>query len=206
MRAEDIMSSPVVKVRPETPAKAATALLAAHGFTALPVVDQDDRLLGIVTEADLMRDRILPDPRAHIWRDREPIAHPHAPDTVERVMSTPAIGMTRHTDAAELAKVMLRDDVRSIPILDGQRVVGIVTRRDLLRTIARDDLAIVADVRHQLAAYAGGDRWTVTVADGVVRILDEFDDDTDRHVATVLARAVPGVQAVEVTVRADQSV
>jgi CBS domain-containing protein len=206
MRAEDIMSSPVVKVRPETPAKAATALLAAHGFTALPVVDQDDRLLGVVTEADLMRDRILPDPRARIWRDREPVPHYHSPDTVERVMSSPATGMDRYTDAAELAKVMLREDIRSIPILDGSRVVGIVTRRDLLRTIARDDLAIVADVRHQLAAYAGGDRWTVTVADGAVRILDEFDDDTDRHVAMVLARAVPGVQSVEVTPRVDQSV
>jgi len=206
MRAEDIMSSPVVKVRPETPAKAATALLAAHGFTALPVVDQDDQLLGIVTEADLMRDRILPDPRTRIWHDQESAPHSNAPDTVARVMSTPATGMPRHTDAAELAKVMLHNDIRSIPIVDGTRVVGIVTRRDLLRTIARDDLAIVADVRHQLAAYAGADRWTVTVRDGAVRILDEFDDDTDRHVATVLARAVPGVQSVEVTSRVDQSV
>ena len=206
MRAEDIMSSPVVKVRPETPAKAATALLAAHGFTALPVVDQDDRLLGVVTEADLMRDRILPDPRAHLWRDREPDPRQHAPDLVAQVMSTLATGMPLHTDAAELAKVMLRDHVRSVPILDGARVVGIVTRRDLLRTIARDDLDILADVRHQLAAYAGGDRWAVTVADGVVRVVDEFDDATDRHVATVLARAVPGVQSVEVASRVDQPV
>ncbi len=206
MRAEDIMSSPVVKVRPETPAKAATALLATHGFTALPVVDQDDRLLGVVTEADLMRDRILPDPRASLWREHDDVPRPHAPDTVGLVMSSPVTALPRHADAAELAKVMLHENIRSVPIVDGSRVVGIVTRRDLLRTIARDDLAIVADVRHQLAAYAGGDRWTVSVRDGVVRVLDEFDDDTDRHVATVLAQAVPGVQSVEVTARADQTV
>jgi CBS domain-containing protein len=205
MRAEDIMSSPAIKVRPETPAKAAIAMLAAHGFTALPVVDQDDRLLGIVTEADLLRDRIIPDSRTLIWQTQDAPRTP-APNTVGEVMTTSAVGMSRLSDAADLATVMLRDNIRCVPILDGSRVVGIVTRRDLLRTLARDDLAIVADVRHQLTAYAGSDRWTVSVQDGVVRILDKFDNDNDRHVATVLAQAVPGVQAVEVTAQVDQPV
>jgi CBS domain-containing protein len=206
MRAEDIMSSPVIKVRPETPAKAAIAMLAAHGFTALPVVDQDDRLLGIVTEVDLLRDRVIPDPRSLIWRAQDDTPRTPPPGTVGEVMTTVEMGMPLLSDAADLAKLMLRDNIRSIPILDGSRVVGIVTRRDLLRTLARDDLAIIADVRRQLAAYAGCDRWTVTVRDGAVRILDEFDNDTDRHVATVLAQAVPGVQAVEVTSRVEESV
>jgi hypothetical protein len=84
---------------------------------------------------------------------------------------------------------MLDDRVRSIPIVDGSRVVGIVTRRDLMRMLARDDHAIAADVRHQLAMYGGPDRWTVEVHDGAVAIGDEFDSPTDRHVAAVLARS-----------------
>jgi CBS domain-containing protein len=58
MRARDIMTSPVITVRPAMTIKEAARLLATHGFTALPVVDDDERLIGIVTEADLVRDRI----------------------------------------------------------------------------------------------------------------------------------------------------
>ncbi len=64
MRARDIMSTPVTTVRPGTTVKEAAALLATNGFTALPVVDDGDRIIGIVTEADLVRDRVPRDPRA----------------------------------------------------------------------------------------------------------------------------------------------
>jgi CBS domain-containing protein len=89
-----------------------------------------------------------------------------------------------------------------MPIVDGSRVVGIVTRRDLVRTLARDDQSIAADVQHRLAMYGGSSRWTVDVHDGGVAIGDEFDDATDRHVAAVLAEAVPGVTAVHVASQA----
>jgi CBS-domain-containing membrane protein len=203
MRAEDIMSSPVVTVRPETPAKAAITTLAAHGFTALPVVDDDGQLIGVVTEADLMRDRVVVDAKARIWRSDHEAPHEPPARTVGEVMTTPAVGMTRHCDTADLARTMLEDHVRSIPIVDGSTVVGIVTRRDLLRSLTRDDKAILAEVRHRLAAFSTSYRWTVAVEDGAVKILDEFDNATDRHVATVLAETVPGVQTVEVTPRVD---
>ena len=204
MRAEDVMSTPVVTVRRDTPVKAAIGLVTSHGFTALPVVEDDDRLVGIVTEADLVRDRLIPDPRTLIWRDKTPAAPP--PQTVGDVMTAPATAVRRAADAAEVAKVLLDAHIRCAPVVDGTRLVGIVSRRDLLTTLARDDLAIVADVRHVLAQYGGHGRWVVTVHDGVVTILDEFDDHNDRHVATVLAQSVPGVQAVTVTSRLDEKV
>ena len=147
MRARDIMTTPVVTVTPVTPIKEAAATLAGNGFTALPVVDAGDRLIGIVTEADI----------------------------------------------AVLARALLDAGHRSMPIVDGSRVVGIVTRRDIVRVIARDDQAIAEDVRHRLAIYGGDRRWRVEVHEGMVTIGDQFDDETDRHVATVLAEAVPGV-------------
>ncbi|HKS44968.1 MAG TPA: CBS domain-containing protein [Amycolatopsis sp.] len=189
MRVLDIMSKPVVTVTQETPAKQAAGLLAAHGFTALPVVDDDERLVGIVTEADLMADRIPRDARF----SRLDACERHPGATVAEVMTTPATAMGPGTELAVLARALLEARIRAMPIVDGARVVGIVTRGDIVRTFARGDADIAADVRHHLAIYGGADRWHVQVRDGIVDIADEFDDGTDRHVATLLAQSVPGV-------------
>jgi CBS domain-containing protein len=192
MRARDIMSSPVITVRPETGIKEAAGLLAGHGFTALPVVDDDDRLIGMVTEADLVRGRIARDPRARILTGYRETEEP-AGSTVADVMTTPATAMGPGTDVALLAAALLDARQRSMPIVDGPYVIGIVTRRDIVATVARDDDAVAADVRHRLEVYGGPARWRVDVHDGVVTIGDRFDDETDRHVVRVLAEAVPGV-------------
>jgi CBS domain-containing protein len=200
MRALDIMSSPVVTVTPEMTVKYAANLLSAHGFTALPVLDADGRLIGVVTEADLVRDRFPRDARYHSADDTGPDDPPRPPaGTVGGVMTSPAVGMGAGTDVVDLVRVLLEDRIRSMPIVDGAHVVGIVTRQDLVRALARDDTVISADVRHQLSIYGGPARWTVEVHDGTVEVVDAFDDVTDRHVATVLAQAVPGVTAVHVT-------
>jgi CBS domain-containing protein len=196
MRARDIMTTPVTTVRPGTPIKEAAAVLAGNGFTALPVIDDNNRLIGIATEADLVRDRVPRDPRA--------LCHPGAElptvvtTTVGEVMTTAVVAMGPGTDVAVLAKALLDAGHRSMPIVDGSRIVGIVTRRDIVRVIARDDDTIAQDVRHRLEIYGGDRRWQVQVHDGVVAIGDQFAGDpgeaeTDRHVATVLAEAVPGV-------------
>ncbi|MEV6872088.1 CBS domain-containing protein [Amycolatopsis sp. NPDC051128] len=200
MQARDIMSSPVVTVTPDMTVKYAANLLAAHGFTALPVLDADGRLIGVVTEADLVRDRFPRDARYHPGEDTAPDKPSDPPSgTVGGVMTTPAVGMGAGTDVVDLVRVLLDDRIRSMPIVDGAHVVGVVTRRDLVRALARDDAVISADVRHQLSIYGGPRRWTVEVHDGAVEVVDAFDDETDRHVATVLAEAVPGVTAVRVT-------
>ena len=197
MQARDIMSSPVVTVTPDMTVKYAANLLSAHGFTALPVLDADGRLIGVVTEADLLRDRFPRDARYRQGEDT--VADDPPAGTVGGVMTTPAVGMGAGTDVVDLVRVLLEDRIRSMPIVDGAHVVGIVTRQDLVRALARDDTVISADVRHQLSIYGGPARWTVEVHDGTVEVVDAFDDLTDRHVATVLAQAVPGVTAVHVT-------
>jgi len=200
MQARDIMSSPVVSVTADMTVKYAANLLSAHGFTALPVLDADGRLIGVVTEADIVRDRFLRDARYRPGDDAGQDDPPEPPArTVGGVMTTPAVGMGAGTDVVDLVRVLLEDRIRSMPIVDGAHVVGIVTRRDLVQALARDDEVISADVRHQLAIYGGPVRWTVEVHGGEVEVVDAFDDETDRHVATVLAQAVPGVTAVRVT-------
>lgn len=192
MRARDLMTAPVITVHPWTSAKEAAELLAAHGFTALPVVDDDDRLVGIVTEADLIRGRIPADPR-YVHEPRESAAGKSVGD----LMTTPVTAMSSGTDVADLCQALVDARIRAMPIVDGSAVIGIVTRGDIVRVLAREDADIARDVRHRLEIYGGSGRWHVEVRDGFVRITDQFDDDSDRHVAQLLALAVPGVVAAE---------
>ncbi|MCE3553138.1 CBS domain-containing protein [Pseudonocardia sp. RS11V-5] len=129
LRADDVMSSPVVTVRTGTPIAPAAALLAAHGYTAAPVVDTEGRVLGIVTEADLVRDRFRPEG----WPEGRP------PESVDDVMSGTPLSMRPEDDLADVVSLMLAAHVRSVPIVDDGDLVGIVTRRDALRVIAREE-------------------------------------------------------------------
>jgi CBS domain-containing protein len=127
MKARDVMSSPVITLRPDTPARAAAALLISHGFTAAPVVEAEG-VIGIATEADLMRARIVPDG----W-----VVEEGPEPTVAAVMTPAPETMRPEDDLADVAALMLDRRIRSVPIVDGGRLVGIVSRRDVLRCIAR---------------------------------------------------------------------
>ncbi|OXM49437.1 CBS domain-containing protein [Amycolatopsis thailandensis] len=195
MRARDLMTRPVVTVAPEMTAKHAAGLLTEHGFTALPVVNDDDHLIGIVTEADLIRDRFPEDIRSA----RHPAGQTTPGVTVAEVMTTPVTGMSAGADLADVGRALLDGKIRAMPIVDGAKVVGILTRGDFVRAFARADDAIAADVRHHLAIYGGPGRWTVEVQDGLVRIGDRYGNDTDHHVAKVIAEGIPGVVQAKVT-------
>ena len=81
-------------------------------------------------------------------------------------MTSPSPSVREGADVVDLVTTMRADGLRSMPVVDGPRLVGIVTRRDLARTLTRDDLAVATDVLHQLEIYGGHGRWTVEV-DGV---------------------------------------
>ena len=198
MRTRDVMTTDVVVVGPDTGARDAARLLADRGFTALPVVDTTGTFVGVVGEAELLRDRLPEDPRRLVHG--EPPVPRHVPgDVVAQVMTTPTVTVTPNTDLAEVADLMLEHGVRSIPVLHEGRLAGIVTRRDLLRSISREDWIIEAEIRHRLNVLGTAHRWQVRVHAGRVSIVDSMDDAADRHVAEVLARAVAGVTDVRIT-------
>jgi CBS domain-containing protein len=197
MRVRDIMTRPVFTVRPTDPVEGAAALLADRGITAAPVIDERNRLVGMVSEGDLLRGRVPEDPTAHLRvAPKPPTRRPHI---VAEVMTRDVVTAWPTEDVSDVARTMLDRDVRSVPVLDDGHVIGIISRRDLLRSVLRTDDVLAHEVQERLDAYTDEPgRWTSTVTDGVVRIDGFVDDDEERRVVEILARTVPGVAAVTV--------
>ena len=197
MKVRDVMTSPAVTVRSSTGVGEVAELLVGKGFTSVPVTDEDGHLVGIVTEADLIRNRIPADPRIH-GRTGRPTHWPR-PETASDVMTTSVESLTAGADIADAADMMLDEKIRCFPVVDGSSVVGVITRRDLLRAaIVRDDRDVEAAVAAQLMALDDSGRYRVTVQGGVADIEDYRDDADDRVRAERVAGRVPGVVAVRV--------
>jgi CBS domain-containing protein len=197
MRALEIMSRPVITVHPWTTVREAAAIITQRVITALPVVDADDHLVGIVSEGDLIWHRVPADPDAHLARAAGAgVTDP--PGSVADVMATLVITMPTDATAADLAQAMLDYDVHSIPIVSDKAVVGIVSRRDVLRTLVHEDHVIAVNVRRSLEEYCGHTgRWDVDVADGIVTITGPFTDEAERTVVRIIAKSASGTDSVE---------
>lgn len=193
MRARDIMTRSVLSVQPSVPVAKATAILAKRGFTALPVTDEAGDLVGIVTEADLIGNRFPVSEQA-----AEAAAANGPGATVDEVMTAPVVGVSHDTDVSVVAREMLTGRRRSLPIVDGNRLVGVVTRRDIVRALARTDEEVAADVRAKLGVIGGLSRWSVQVGNGEVVLVDRYREASDRAVAQALVESVPGVITVSV--------
>src|SRR4051794_29859972 len=136
MRVEEVMTSPVTVVTPETPVKDVAALLVRHGFGAVPVAGSDGRLIGIITEADLIACETTPDPRRHARRDLPDDAP--SPHTAADVMTPPVVAARVGTDTADVIRIMRSEHLTRIPVLDeDSRLVGLVSRSDLVKLLVR---------------------------------------------------------------------
>lgn len=195
MLAREVMTSQVITVSPSDTVKHVAQVLDKASITAAPVVDDDGALVGIVSEADLLRSGVEHDPRGHLGpvaESQEPLA-----TQIADVMSPHVLTVTDGTDAAEVAELLLESGVKSVPVVSGRIVIGIVSRRDLLGAMARDDERIRDEVELRLHEYMGGPPpWQVMVEDGVVSLSGRSEPEHLR-VATILARTVAGVVHVE---------
>lgn len=204
MQIREAMTRDVVTVGPDTSAKDAGEVLAERGFAALPVVDDDGRLVGIVAEADVLRDRLPPDPRLRLRRDAPEPAVP--PLLVRGIMTEDVRTVPPGADVSDVARLFVEARLRSVPVVDGQRLVGIVSRRDLLRTLVREDRQIRAELRDLVEHYTGETgAWEVNVTEGVATIrrttgLSPDPQGTEERALRALAATVSGVVAVDVQI------
>jgi CBS domain-containing protein len=187
------MSSPVVCVPPDLPLKEVANLLVNHRISAVPVVDHGE-LVGIISEADLVPLELAPDPRAHLT---PPANLPgQLPKVAGEAMTRKVIALAEDADLAEAGRLLLERRIKSIPVVRGRRVVGIVARRDLLAVLARRDQDIARELEALLASELGAPSpYRVTVEDGSVTLTGPTDP-TSRRLAGLLAREVPGVLEV----------
>jgi CBS-domain-containing membrane protein len=194
MKVTAVMSHPVITVGPDAGVKHAASLLVTHGISALPVVDSHGELVGIISEADLISIETRPDPRSQATPMRPSAGStPHA---VFDVMTRKVITVTVDSEVADAARIMIEADIKRVPVIDGRRLVGIVSRRDLIRVIARSDSELQAQLQRRLKEIGiGGGKGGVSVVGGIATI-ETAAPGNERRLAESVALTVPGVLEV----------
>ncbi len=216
MKVRDVMTAPVVTVGPETDLAAATSVMAERRISGLPVVDRGGRLVGMLTEGDLLR-------RVETGTQGETpgflktlfLAGSVASDyvrtharKVEEIMTPDVVTVGPDEDLGEIVALMRRRRIRRVPVVADGHLVGIVSRADLIRALgevlktpplkpegdAAIRTAILAELGKQAWAPRGGIR--VEVKDGTATIDGVVFSDEERRALIVAVENVPGVNKV----------
>lgn len=218
MRAYDIMTQEVISVSLDTELRDIAGLLLEHRISALPVLAEDGRVLGIVSEGDLMRRVETGTERRKSWWLREFFsAGMSASDYIKthgrkaaEIMTPNPITIDEDTPLDEIASLLEKHHIKRVPVVRDGRLVGIVSRANLLQALAtglgRDEPASSADDREireailrELSAKTEVmvSRLNVVVSDGQVQLWGLVESPKEKMVVQVAAENVPGVTGVE---------
>lgn len=205
MKVSDVMTAEPIGVDPETPLREVAVILSERRISGVPVVE-GDRCIGVVSEADL-----LPKQAGHGPSTRSPIAwllgEPHTPDEVRRraattarqAMSAPPITIGPEAPVREAAALMVDRGVNRLPVVAGGRLVGIVTRADLVRAYLALDEEIARSIRRGVlrdTLWLDPDDFEIEVREGIVTIVGTVDRRSTATILEKLAALVDGVAAV----------
>ena len=205
MKAKDVMTAKIVTVSPDHSVRHAARIMLDHRISGMPVVDDNGRLVGIVSEGDFLRRSELGASafpageargyvKGHSWK-------------VADLMTSDVIVADEETPIARIVALMQEHGIKRIPVMRGQRLVGVVSRADLLRVVvatkfddatAAGDDAIRRSILTRLRDDAGvkGDALTLTVSDGLVHFSGAVRSQSERDAVRVVAEGVRGVKGV----------
>jgi CBS domain-containing protein len=197
----DLMTTEVVTVERSTPFKEIVARLAERRVSAAPVLDSGGRVVGVVSEADLLLKEEHPDPELgvpQVWSRRRRVERDKAAATVaSELMTAPAVTVPPTATIAEAARRMHTAEVKRLPVVDEEGLlVGIVSRADLLKVFARPDHAIRREIMDEVIVgefMMDPSRFFIHVNDGVVVLQGRVER---RSMIPFLHRAVHGVEGV----------
>ena len=204
----EVMTSEVIGARQETPFKDVAQLLARHRISGLPVVDADDKVLGVISETDLIRRQAAKAERDREGRFRLPALRRKAriatgkarAMTAGQLMSTPAITVHPEQAVADAARVMERHHIERLPVVDEEdRLIGIATRRDLLRVFLRTDEEIRQEIIDEVVTRAmclPPHTVIVSVHDGTATLEGRLERRSDIPLVVQLTWRVDGVVGV----------
>jgi CBS domain-containing protein len=217
MNVADVMTQKVISVTPDTTIAEAAGLLLQHRISGLPVLDPAGTVVGIVTEGDLLRRVETGTERRHArWlefliapgRLAEEYAHANA-RKVGEVMSADVVAVPPTESLAEVVRLMERRNIKRLPVIEAGRLVGIVSRANLVRALL-DDLSKPAtgkaagdgEIREHILAEIIKQPWgprasvDVRVEAGIAELHGTVTDERERTALRVLAENTPGVTAV----------
>ena len=206
MKVRDVMTSPVVSVPPDTRLKELAGVLTERGVSGVPVVTSDGRVVGVVSESDLVAKQagrplsrrtalewIFGD-RPSAWEQRT-----HGATTVAEAMTGPAVTVHPECPLREAAAQMIDRGVNRLPVVEDGRLIGIITRADLVRAYLRRDDEFLRVVRDDLIANTMSmdpADLRVEVHEGLVRVAGTVDRRSTARVLEKLIRLVEGVHDV----------
>jgi CBS domain-containing protein len=222
MRAMDVMTTDVITVDPDTTVQALAALLAERGISGAPVVDSSGRLVGIVSEGDLLHRAEIGTARRHRERRRSWWLDHFASDlareyikshgrTVKDIMTRDVVTVTEDTELGDVAALLEAKRIKRVPVTRDGKVIGIISRANLVRALGatkgaspREDESDDRTIRARLLAELGREEWAnvwpedVIVRDGVVHFWLSSDEPEEKKQALrVAAETIPGVRGVE---------
>ena len=217
MNAKDIMTPSVVSIAPDASISAAAHLMLQNKFSGLPVIDSSGQLVGIVTEGDFLRRiEIGTERRRRRWTEffigPGRLADEYSRSsgrTVSDVMTQDVQTVGLDASLEEIVRMMERHRIKRVPVVEAGRVVGIVTRANLLLALASvaDEIAPSSaednSIREQIFAELKRQTWTpvgtmhVTVRSGVVQLSGLLTDERQRAAVRILAENIPGVRQVQ---------
>lgn len=215
MRAHQIMTRPVVTVTPETTIVDAANLMLQRHVSGLPVVDGGGKLVGVVSEGDFIRrSEIGTGRRRGRWlrfilgpgKSASDFVHEHG-HKVGEVMTKSPLTITEDTALAEIVALMEKNNVKRLPVVRGDKVVGIVSRANLLQAVASlarevpDPTADDDHIRNRVIDALEKNDWcpfglSVIVRDGIVHLSGVITEERARQAAVVAAENVEGVKKV----------
>jgi CBS domain-containing protein len=201
----DVMTREVVSAGQETDYRALVRALAANGVSAVPVVDEAGRVLGVVSEADLLHKvEFLGDtepPKIFTGRSKRQARVKSTADRAGDLMTAPAVTVRPDTALAEAARLLDAHNIKRLPVVDeGGRLVGILSRVDLLRIYTRPDDQILEEIQQGVlrkTLWIDPKQIDIQVAAGVVRLRGQVDRRSTAMLVAHLSGAVAGVSEVQ---------
>jgi len=203
MKVSDLMTKDVVSVTPAMTLREAAALLVEKRISGMPVVNDENEVVGVLSEADILvkagggvsRNRLLG------WLLEPDLGSEDKirAETVGEAMSAPPLTIPSHRPVHEAARMMVAEGVNRLPVLENGKLAGIITRADVVRAFTRTDAEIAEEIRGEILRrtfWLEPGRVSVLVVDGHVSLEGEVETEADAEVLPSLVARVPGVVSV----------
>lgn len=216
MHVQELMTTPVLSIGPEASLKDVAALLVERGISGLPVCDLENRVLGVISEGDILYKEHDPStgrkggPLAWLLDDNTSAVAKARALTVHEAMTSPAFTVSPWSSVSEAARLMTERGINRLPVVRNDELVGIVTRTDLVRAFTRTDEEIEHELRHEVlerTLWLESGTVDLEVTRGAVKVAGMLQTRSDATLLERMVARIPGVVAVtsELTWKVDDS-